>query len=140
MYYKGGKHAPHHPATRGRRREVRQILLGLNETFYHQTVTTAQIENYMSKQSGRNLKPVFDQYLRDIRIPVLEYRPVAGGVQYRWANCVAGFDMPVQVCLNESGPYVSLKPTAQWKTLATKNVTALTPDANYYVLSKLVTR
>ena len=94
----------------------------------------------MSRQAGRNLKPIFDQYLRDVRIPTLEYRPVAGGVQYRWANCVAGFDMPVRVCLNESGPYELLTPTAQWKTLSVKNVTALTPDANYYVLSKLVSR
>jgi hypothetical protein len=92
----------------------------------------------MIRQTGRNLKPVFNQYLRDVRIPVLEYRLVSGGVQYRWANCVAGFDMPVQVCLNEVGPYESLKPTSQWKTLTGKNITALTPDANYYVLSKLV--
>ena len=140
MYYKGGNMLHMIRQLVGDDEKWRGILRGLNETFYHQTVTTAQIENYMSKQSGRNLKPVFDQYLRDIRIPVLEYRPVAGGVQYRWANCVAGFDMPVLVCLNESGPNVSLKPTAQWKTLPTKTITALTPDANYYVLGKLVSR
>jgi aminopeptidase N len=140
MYYKGGNMLHTIRQLVGDDERWRQLLRGLNKTFYHQTVTTAQIEQYMSQQVGRNLKPVFDQYLRDVRIPVLEYRPVAGGVQYRWANCVAGFDMPVRVCLNESGPYESLTPTAQWKMLPAKNVTALTPDANYYVLSKLVNR
>jgi len=138
MYFKGGNMLHTIRQLVGDDERWRQILRGLNETFYHQTVTTDQIEQYMIRQTGRNLKPVFNQYLRDVRIPVLEYRLVSGGVQYRWANCVAGFDMPVQVCLNEVGPYESLKPTSQWKTLTGKNITALTPDANYYVLSKLV--
>lgn len=134
MYYKGGNMLHTIRQIVGNDGQWRQLLRGLNQTFYHQTVTTAQIENYLSQQSGRNLKPIFDQYLRDIRIPVLEYRPVAGGVQYRWANSVPGFNMPVRVCLNESGPYQQLEPTSQWKTLTGKAITTLTPDANYYVL------
>src|SRR5690606_32003375 len=51
----------------------RQMLRGLNEKFYHQTVTTQQVEDYMSVSLGIELKPVFDQYLRDVRIPILEY-------------------------------------------------------------------
>ena len=140
MYYKGGNMLHTIRQLVGDDERWRQLLRGLNKTFYHKTVTTSQIEQYMSQQAGQNLKPIFDQYLRDVRIPVLEHRLVADGVQYRWANCVAGFDMPLRVCLNESGPFESLTPTAQWKTLPDKNVKALTPDANYYVLSKLVNR
>lgn len=140
MYYKGGNMLHTIRQIVGDDEKWRQILRGLNKTFYHQTVTTAQIEQYMSQQAGRNLKSVFDQYLRDVRIPVLEYRPVAGGLQYRWTNCVAGFDMPVLVCLGESGPYQLLKPSAQWKTLPAKGVTTMTPDANYYVLTALVSK
>ena len=140
MYFKGGNMLHTIRQLVGDDERWRQLLRGLNETFYHQTVTTGQIEQYMSQQAGRNLKPVFDQYLRDVRIPVLEYRRASGGVQYRWANCVPDFDMPVRVCLNETGPYESLTPTAQWKTLPAKNVATITPDANYYVLSKLVSR
>ena len=140
MYYKGGNMLHTIRQLVGNDVKWRQLLRGMNKTFYHQTVTARQIEQYMIQQTGLNLKSVFDQYLRDVRLPMLEYRPVAGGVQYRWANCVAGFDMPVRVCLNESGPYELLTPTAQWKTLPAKNVTVLTPDANYYVLSRLVSR
>ena len=140
MYYKGGNMLHMIRQLVGDDEKWRQLLRGMNKTFYHQTVTTRQIEQYMIQQTGLNLKPIFDQYLRDVRIPVLEYRPVAGGLQYRWANTVAGFDMPVRVCLDESGPYDVLQPTAQWKTLTAKDVKSLTPDANYYVLSKQVSR
>ncbi len=138
MYYKGGNMLHTIRQLVGNDEKWRQLLRGMNKTFYHQTVTANQIEHYMSTQSGLTLKPIFDQYLGSTRIPVLEYRPVAGGLQYRWANCVAGFAMPVRVCLGESGPYHQVEPTAQWKTLPAKNETALTVDANYYVLSKLV--
>ncbi len=42
----------------------REILRGLDKTFYHKTVDAADIENYMIKESGKDLQPVFDQYLR----------------------------------------------------------------------------
>ena len=138
MYYKGGNML--HTIRQLVNNDVtwRQLLRGMNKTFYHQTVTAEQIEQYMIGQTGLNLKPVFDQYLRDIRIPTLEYRPVAGGIQYRWTNCVAGFAMPVRICLGESGPYQQLQPTMQWKTLPTTSAIPLTIDANYYVLCKRV--
>ena len=49
----------------------RQILRGLNKTFYHQTVSTKDIETYISNESGLDLTAFFNQYLRDIRIPSL---------------------------------------------------------------------
>ena len=52
----------------------RSILRGLNETFYHQTVTTQQIESYLSEKTGKDLSAFFDQYLRTAWVPNLEYR------------------------------------------------------------------
>ena len=51
----------------------RAILRKMNAVFYHQTVTTMQIENFLSTEIGIDLTAVFDQYLRDIRIPVFEW-------------------------------------------------------------------
>ena len=51
----------------------RTILRGLNKEFYHQTVTTKQIEEYLSKKTKIDLTAFFNQYLRDVRIPKLEY-------------------------------------------------------------------
>lgn len=47
----------------------RSILRGLNSTFYLQTVTTKQIEDYISEKSGINFSKVFDRYLRSTKAP-----------------------------------------------------------------------
>ena len=93
----------------------RTILRGLNSTFYHQTVTTKQIEDYLSKSVGLDLAPFFDQYLRDIRIPTFEYKFNNNTLSYRWTNCVPGFNMPVKVTLN--GKEQWLKPQVEWTKL-----------------------
>jgi len=105
--------------------KFRQILRGLNKTFYHKTVTTAEIENYIAKQSGLKLDKVFDQYLRYTKIPVLEYKIDKGILSYRWLTDVKGFDMPVRVTL-KNGTYSLIKPTNDWKTI--KVDTSITAD------------
>ena len=71
----------------------------MNKTFYHQTVTTGQIENYISQQSGINFSKVFDQYLRTIQIPqlVLQYDAKEKILTYQWKNCIKGFNLPVHI-------------------------------------------
>ena len=132
MYYKGGNMLHTIRQIINDDEKWRQILRGLNSTFYHQTVTTQQIENYISEQAGIDLTPVFNQYLRDTRVPTLEYYFKEKQLVYRWINCVDGFTMPVQVDLN--GESLRIQPTIEWKvqTLATTN-SKLTIDANYYV-------
>jgi hypothetical protein len=44
-------------------KKFRAILRGLNKTFWHKTVTTKEIEDYIIKQAGFNFQKVFDQYL-----------------------------------------------------------------------------
>ena len=75
----------------------RQILRGLNKEFYHKTVDSKDVEAYMTKQSGKDLSKIFDQYLRTTKIPVLEYK-IDGNrnFSYRWTNCVEGFSMPLR--------------------------------------------
>jgi aminopeptidase N len=110
----------------------RGILRGLNQEFYHQTVTTQQVENYLSQHVGRNLTPFFDQYLRDVRIPKLEYEVKGRKLKYRWSNTVPDFDMPVKVLVN--GKEQWLEPTTSWKEIRTKkkNITLqIIPD--FYV-------
>ncbi|MVM37608.1 M1 family peptidase [Spirosoma sp. HMF3257] len=138
MYYKGGNMLHTIRQIVGNDAKWHQLLRDMNKIFYHQTVTSAQIEQFMSQQTGINLKPVFDQYLRDTRIPVLEYRLVANGIQYRWANVVAGFTMPIRICFGESGPYKKIQPTAEWKTIPSNGITTIMTDVNYYVLCKRV--
>lgn len=113
----------------------RGILRGLNQTFYHQTVTTKQIEDYVSKGAKRDLSKVFDQYLRDIRIPLLEYRLSKKKIEYRWTNCVAGFDMPVKIVL-DGKKELMIFPKTDWQKSKEKRVGTLVVDKNFYVTSK----
>src|SRR3970040_477601 len=116
----------------------RGILRGLNSTFYHQTVTTKQIEDYLSQQVGIDLSTVFNQYLRDIRIPTLEYFFKDNKLGYRWTNCVSGFNMPVKVTLN--GKEELLQPETEWKSISANDKNSkLEIDKNFYVASFNIT-
>jgi aminopeptidase N len=110
----------------------RTILRGLNSTFYHQTVTTKQIEDYLSQNIGLNLKPFFDQYLRDSRIPTFEYKFKGNKLMFRWTNCVSGFKMPIKVTLNRKVQW--LIPKVEWTNLPqTRKGLKLKVDKNFYV-------
>jgi aminopeptidase N len=75
----------------------RNILIGLNKQFYHQTVTTEQVENYISVRAGFGFQKVFDQYLRTIQIPVFSYNynEKEKILTYQYKNCVTGFNLPL---------------------------------------------
>ncbi len=111
----------------------RKTLRGLNKTFFHKTVTTAEIENFISKSLNIDLSSVFDQYLRDIRIPVLEYEINNGFLKYRWNNVIENFKMPVKIIINETP--LLINPTKNYKKIAFDS-NKLIVDKNFYVFSK----
>ena len=113
----------------------RRILRGLNQKFYHQTIGSDSIESYISQQAGIRFDRVFDQYLRDNRIPELEYRYRDKKLQVRWANCVPGFDMPVKVALTD-GAYSFIYPGPEWSDafiVPDKRKLQLHADENFYI-------
>ena len=60
-----------------------------------------------------DLSKVFDQYLRDTKIPVLEYYYTADNKLFvRWNNCIAGFNMPLYII--DGRVKQTIKPTAKW--------------------------
>ena len=116
----------------------KSILRGLNSTFYHQTVTSKQIEDYINNQSGINFNRVFAQYLTTTKIPVLEYIFKDGSFGYHWSNCVAKFDMPVKVKLN--GIDIWLKPTTEWKSeKTTSDQKTIEISKDFYVTASNIT-
>ncbi|WP_109852307.1 M1 family metallopeptidase [Aquimarina sp. AU58] len=108
----------------------RSVLRGLNTTFYHKTVTTKQIEDYISKETDIDLTQFFDQYLRTIKVPVLEYNFKDGKLKYRYSNIVDKFDMPVRLFIDDNPEWI--KPNANWQTKDVKG-NKLTVDPNFYV-------
>ncbi|WP_128330958.1 M1 family metallopeptidase [Apibacter sp. HY039] len=102
----------------------RNILRGLNKEFYHQTVSSRQIEDYISAKSGINFSKFFDQYLRTVDIPVLEYYFKNNYIFYRWNHVVTGFSYKVKTSFGE------LKPSGQWKQ---KKISEKLKNSEFYV-------
>lgn len=112
----------------------RQILRGLNKEFYHQTVSTQQVEDYISKESGLNLDHFWDQYLRTKQIPQFEYYFVKGKLSYRWSNAIEEFDMPLKVSINNEEDW--LYPKTEWQVIKINSEEiSLIIDRNFYVPS-----
>ncbi|WP_046754871.1 M1 family metallopeptidase [Kordia jejudonensis] len=135
MYYKGANMLHTIRQIIDNDRTWRTILRGLNKDFYHQTVTTAQIENYISEKSGIDLSSVFDQYLRATTIPILSYTIENNVLKYRWRNCVDHFDMKVNVLIN--GQATWLTPTTSWQTKTVNSeISSVEIDEDFYVKSE----
>jgi aminopeptidase N len=110
----------------------RMILRGLNSEFYHQTVDTKQIEEYITSKIGFDLTTFFDQYLRDIRIPNLEYSISNGLLTYRWIDVIDNFTMPLEI--EVQGENILIYPTTNKKSLKI-NSDKIKIDRDYYVKS-----
>ena len=115
--------------------KFRNILRGLNKTFYHQTVTTQQVERYISEQSGLKLTKIFDQYLRHKDIPTFEYHIKGNKLSYRWVADVKDFDMSLRVTI-KPGSFTLISPSTTWKTINVSpeiNANTFKIDPNFYI-------
>jgi aminopeptidase N len=116
----------------------RQILRGLNKDFYHKTINSSDVEKYMTDKSGKDLSKIFDQYLRQTKIPVLEW--ITGDHNgYRWTNCIPGFNMPVKL-LNGKWIY----PTTTWQYDKAGEILRGEKDfkvnSDFYILTKMYSK
>ena len=94
--------------------KFRLAMRAMNDSFYHKTVTYADITSFWSRQAGIDLAPLFDQYLNNTQIPRLEYTIKGRKLHYRWANCIAGYNIPVKVMINKTTEQW-LQPENRWK-------------------------
>ncbi|HEY0678631.1 MAG TPA: M1 family metallopeptidase [Chitinophagaceae bacterium] len=147
MYYKGGNTLHNVRQVIDNDDLFRQILRGLNKDFYHKTVTSKEVEDYMSKKSGKDLSKIFDQYLRNTQVPALEYYFIADEkdksrmrLYYRWIDCIKGFNMPVKVQLSKDRLQLIKPVDGKWNFITTSLKTPTDPDLlpnitnrNYYI-------
>jgi aminopeptidase N len=108
------------------------ILRGLNADFWHQTVSTEQIETYISKKAGIDLSKVFDQYLRTTEIPLLKYKVNGKTLSFRYEKVVKGFAMPIRVFIN--GKEVAITPNEAVQTFAfPEEIRTFEVNRNFYI-------
>lgn len=92
----------------------RAILRDLNQIYYHQTVSSQEIEDCISELSGIDLTEFWDQYLRSTQIPKIEYKTEGRNLIFRYINIIENFDMPVIAIINNKEEWIF--PTSSWKT------------------------
>lgn len=111
--------------------KFRSILRGISAKFYHQTVTTGQIENFFSEATGMDLKLFFDQYLRTAKIPSLEYSVEGKVLKYRWKYCIPGFNMPLKIKINDQEKWI--RPATDQQVLDVPENATIVVDPNFYI-------
>ena len=132
MYYKGSNMLHTLRQIVNDDEKWRMMLRGLNEEFYHKTVTSKQIEKYMSRFLEIDLGSFFDQYLRTTQIPTLQYVVRDGNLRYRWMNVVEGFEMPVKLWFDNEKAVV-IKGGTSWRRIPLPQEGNISVDRNYYV-------
>jgi aminopeptidase N len=115
-----------------------KLLHNFYQHFKYQNIMTEDIVQYFNQQTGMDLTPVFNQYLRHTAIPTLELKfDSKGTVQYRWKVDEPGFQMPVRV--GEKDKWQIIKPTTDWQTMPTtleKDEFGVATDLYYVNVSK----
>lgn len=114
----------------------RSILRGLNKEFYHQTVTTKQVEDYISRRTRKNFSAFFNQYLRTTMVPKLEYARQGDQIRFRYVDIVSDFDMPVRIFVDGTERW--LFPDSEFKTEGLPADATLELDPNFYIEYQLL--
>lgn len=114
------------------------LIRGYYQKYKYHNILTEDMVGYFNQKTGKNLTPIFDQYLRHPAIPVLELKFENGSVAYRWTADEKGFNMPVKV--GEAGKWQTIKPTTEWQTMQTglsKDAFQVATDLYYVEVKKL---
>ncbi|MCP4771327.1 MAG: M1 family metallopeptidase [Planctomycetes bacterium] len=107
-------------------------LLGLQQEFWHKTVTTAEVEDYISRVSGFDFSLLFDQYLRTPNLPQLNYSSKGKSVSVWFDKVVPGFSAPVVLHINGKEQRVLISETP--KEIALKSrLKSFELDRNFYM-------
>ena len=135
MYYKGGNmlHTIRHVINDTEK--WRQILRGLNKTFWHKTTTTVEVENYISEQAGIDFSLMFDQYLRTVKIPKLRYHRDGKKLTVWFEEVVDGFSFPVLLRINGKDHRTTVSDSPQEIEWAT-DVESCELDRNFYMTTE----
>jgi len=96
-----------------------KLIHDFYQHFKYQNIMTEDVIAYFNQQTGMNLTPVFDQYLRHTAIPALElkFQLAEGTVSYRWKVDEPAFAMPIRV--GQKDNWQTIQPTTDWKTMST---------------------
>ena len=111
------------------------MLLKYAETFRHKIIDTETVAAFFSTESGMDLTPIFNQYLRYTGIPSFDIRMVNKKLEYRWRTDVPDFNMPMDVLIKDTK--IRLEPTTTWKKSGIKigKLSDVEPMTNHFFVN-----
>jgi hypothetical protein len=91
------------------------LLHDYYQHFRYRTIMTTDMEAFFNQQTGMNLMPIFNEYLRYAQIPflLLRFDPATHPVSYRWQADASDFAMPVEVGQKDLWQLIS-PTTTEW--------------------------
>jgi aminopeptidase N len=96
-----------------------EILLKYSNTFRHKIIDTPTVIAFFNQETGLNLTPVFNQYLKYKAIPILEVNiSKKKRLSLKWNTEESNFEMPVEVNIN--GKVKRIQVTNQWTKFTEK--------------------
>nr|WP_042296946.1 M1 family metallopeptidase [Nonlabens ulvanivorans] len=136
MYYKGANMIHTLRMLVNDKDQWRRILRDMNKVFYHSTVSTQDIEDFLSQSIGKDLEGFFNQYLRNTKIPKLVLKKKKNKLSYHWENIVDNFKLPIRIVIDDE--IVLINPTASKQVLKLpSDKSVIQTDPAYYVEYKL---
>jgi aminopeptidase N len=116
-----------------------KLIYDYSTHFKYRNILTEDVVKFFNQKTGKNLTPIFDQYLRQAALPVLELRfqENEGSVSYRWKANVKEFAMPVKV--GSKTNWQVIQPTTEWQIMKTslkKEEFEVATDLYYIEVSK----
>ncbi|HKR01345.1 MAG TPA: M1 family metallopeptidase [Pyrinomonadaceae bacterium] len=96
------------------------LLRDFYRHFKYRNIMTEDVAGFFNHRTGKDLTPIFDQYLRHTAIPILELKfdEANTEVSYRWKADEKAFNMPVRVGAKDD--WQLIWPTSEWKTMKTR--------------------
>jgi aminopeptidase N len=140
MYNKGGNMIHTIRKIIGDDKKFRTILRGLNSNFYHKTVNSQDIEQYISEAAGMDFSSIFNQYLRTTKIPTVEYYLTKKKLYYRWKDAIDNLYLPIEVNTDEKKS-IKIIPSNEWKAIKIGKRSPsnrFSVNRNYYVLTQQI--
>ncbi len=95
------------------------LLYNFYQQFKYRNIMTEDVVTYFNRETGQDLTPIFNQYLRHADIPTLEllFDATEGTLSYKWKADEPNFSMPVLV--GEKDHWQRITPTLDWQTMKT---------------------
>jgi aminopeptidase N len=114
-----------------------KLILDYSNTYKHKIIDTETVINFFNKESGMDLTPIFNHYLRKTVIPKLELKVNGGELQARWTNVAKDFAMPVDISLNNKT--IRIYPKSDWSSTK-QNVKEISQikvlDRKFFILTQ----